>query len=491
MELSEGTVIQNKYRITRLLGQGGMGAVYEGENAAIARRVAIKVLHAEVASQHGVVERFEREAQAAGRIGNDHILEVLDLGSLDDGSRFIVMEFLDGETLEERAERRGRLSPAEVYPLVRQVLIALDAAHASNIIHRDLKPDNVFISKHKAGQEDFVKLIDFGISKFVDADSDLRMTATGAVMGTPYYMAPEQARGSKDADHRTDIYALGVIMYRCVTGQVPFAADNFNELLFAIVLKTPPPPREHEPTLDPAFESLILKAMARDPNERFANAREFMAALDRWAQAGTGVSAPTIAGAPPSDSSAPAFRGLMTDVPAIPDRTGPGWTNSTLDIPKRSRTPAFLAAGTVGALALLGIALAVSNDGADDVEPTIASSALPPAVSSAASSALPPVTVSAEAPAPNPSAALNPDAPNPSASAPTPEPPPSTEPTADEPEAAPTVDRARRASQPRRPAATPVRRRTAAPRTRPQVETPRPAPEPARPSGDGDTDFGY
>src|SRR5690349_12480299 len=180
--LSTGDIIEGKYRIVRLLGEGGMGAVYEGENTRIHRRVAIKVLHAAVAAKADVVQRFEREAQAAGRIGSDHIVEVLDLGNLPGGERFMVMEYLEGESLGDRLKRRQRLPPVEVAPVLIQLLEGLIAAHAAGIIHRDLKPDNVFLMANKGGQKDFVKVLDFGVSKFNALDTDMSMTRTGAVM---------------------------------------------------------------------------------------------------------------------------------------------------------------------------------------------------------------------------------------------------------------------------------------------------------------------
>src|SRR5690606_33960935 len=186
------------------------------------RKVAIKVLHAAAAGNEQVLRRFEREAQAAGTIGSDHILEVIDLGTLPDGDRYMVMEFLDGEELSSRIKHKGHLTPEELCPLVRQTLVGLKAAHAAQIIHRDLKPDNIFILREKAGRSDYVKIIDFGISKFNALAGDMSMTTTGAVMGTPYYMSPEQAKGSAHVDARTDLYAVGVIMYQALTGNVPF-----------------------------------------------------------------------------------------------------------------------------------------------------------------------------------------------------------------------------------------------------------------------------
>lgn len=284
MSLSPGDLIDDKYRIVRLIGEGGMGAVYEGENARIHRRVAIKVLHSEVASSGDAVARFEREAQAAGRIGSEHIVEVLDLGTLSSGARYLVMEFMDGDSLSHRIKQRGRLSAQEIYPIARQLLDALSAAHGAGIVHRDLKPDNIFLLSSRHGDKDFVKLLDFGISKFSDLNNALSsMTRTGAVMGTPYYMAPEQAKGSRQLDHRVDLYAVGVVLYEALTGKVPFDAETFNELLFKIVLETPRPVEEMAPGIDPNLSAIVRRAMAREPNERFQSADEFRTALDRWA----------------------------------------------------------------------------------------------------------------------------------------------------------------------------------------------------------------
>jgi serine/threonine-protein kinase len=290
MSLSTGDVIDGKYRIVRLIGEGGMGAVYEGENIRIHRTVAIKVLHAGVAENQDAVQRFEREAQAAGRIGSEHIVEVLDLGNLPDGDRFMVMEFMDGDSLSARIQKRGRLTAQETYPVARQILEGLSAAHGAGIIHRDLKPDNVFLLKRRGGHVDFVKLLDFGISKFsaLSGESGFSMTRTGAVMGTPYYMSPEQAKGAKGMDHRADLYAVGVILYECITGRVPFNADTFNELLFKIVLETPQPIEQVVPDSDAQFNQIIQRAMAREPGVRYQSAREFQEAVDAWAN-GLGV----------------------------------------------------------------------------------------------------------------------------------------------------------------------------------------------------------
>jgi serine/threonine protein kinase len=400
MGLNIGDIIQNKYRIVKMIGEGGMGAVYEGENTLIARRVAIKVLHNSAAVNPDIVQRFQREAQAAGRIGNDHILDVLDLGNLADGDLFMVMEFLDGENLADRIDRQGRMTPAELYPIARQLLEGLKAAHDAGIIHRDLKPENVFILKEKAGNPDFVKIIDFGISKFNVLDGNMQMTATGAVMGTPYYMAPEQAKGSKGADPRSDVYAIGVILYKAITGDEPFSAETFNELLFKIVLADLVPARQLVPELDEAFDSIISKAMAKDPEHRFATCDALIEALDNWARSGASVTVPppphtndpaVLAGVAPDPRAqqasspalgtgealfAPSDSGAnLAGVPAgvqIPGQTPGSWAQqSGIDVPRKSAAGLIAALGVVALVVLVGGAFGIyklvsSGDGASE-----------------------------------------------------------------------------------------------------------------------------
>jgi serine/threonine-protein kinase len=383
--LSTGDIIDGKYRIVRLLGEGGMGAVYEGENMRIHRRVAIKVLHAGVAATGEAVARFEREAQAAGRIGSEHIVEVLDLGNLPSGDRYMVMEFMDGDSLSARIRNRGRLTPSESYPILHQLLEALAAAHGAGIIHRDLKPDNVYLLKSRGGKADFVKLLDFGISKFnqLSGDSGFSMTRTGAVMGTPYYMAPEQAKGSRELDHRVDLYAAGVILYEAVTGEVPFNADTFNELLFKIVLEAARPVEQVVPGIDPSFAAIVNKSMARDPAQRFQTAREFQQALEQWAAGagpqfaaslGAGAPAPAphlpmgtgayaAAGTPPQGALGtgqyPAANPNAAPAHTLGTGTPGNWANTGAyaaaeAAPKKSNTGLFVGLGVVGVLLLGG-----------------------------------------------------------------------------------------------------------------------------------------
>ncbi len=309
MNLLPGQILAEKYRIIRQIGQGGMGAVFEGENVRIRRRVAIKTLHAAVSMKDDVIQRFEREAQAAGRIGSEHIVEVLDMGELPDSTRYMVMEFLEGQTLGERIVKQGRIPPRDMVPIMSQLLEGLDAAHKAGIIHRDLKPANVFLCSGRGGSADFVKILDFGVSKFnVLNDEEMSMTRTGAVVGTPYYMSPEQAKGARSIDHRADLYSAGVMLYEAITGQVPFSAETFNELIFKIALESPPPPEQFVPNLDPAFSALLRKAMSRDVGERFQSAAELRSALEAWEK-----------GAPPAATSP----STTTQALALPGPRGP------------------------------------------------------------------------------------------------------------------------------------------------------------------------
>lgn len=284
MAVRIGQMLDGKYRVVRVLGKGGMGAVYEGENTLISRRVAIKVLHPDLMQKPEMVSRFELEAQAAGRIQNDHINEVLDLGTLLDGSRFIVLEFLDGETLKERVKRAGRLTPMQAVHVVRQVLVGLSAAHRASIIHRDLKPGNVFILWEKLGQRDFVKIIDFGVSKFLlhGESNVLDTTHANAVLGTPHYMAPEQLRKSSDVDARADLYSVGVILYKAITGRVPYQAKSIQELIFQLMEADPVPASRWVAGLDKTFSRILDKATERDVAKRFQSADEFLAELEQW-----------------------------------------------------------------------------------------------------------------------------------------------------------------------------------------------------------------
>ncbi|HWE28982.1 MAG TPA: serine/threonine-protein kinase [Polyangia bacterium] len=276
--LPEGTALDDKYRVVRHLSSGGMGAVYEVEHRGLGKRLAAKLLKPELAHRPDLLERFRREARAASAIGHEHIIEVTDLGQTAHKVPFLVMELLTGQTLSALCKSERRLEPARAVHIARQILSALAAAHARGIVHRDLKPENVFLIQ-RGGDPDFVKLLDFGIAKLIDVDEP-ELTRAGQVVGTPTYMAPEQARGEKNVDGRADLYGVGAILYRMVTGQRPYTAPNFNALLFAIAQGQLQKPRALEAGVSPHLEAAILRAMALDPRARFQAAGEFDEALD-------------------------------------------------------------------------------------------------------------------------------------------------------------------------------------------------------------------
>jgi serine/threonine protein kinase len=276
--IQEGTLIDDKYRIVRRMASGGMGAVYEVVHERIGRKLAMKFILPELAASKEVSQRFEIEARAASAIGHDNIVEVTDMGTTSDGLPFLVMEYLDGFDLGALIED-GAVEQGRTVHIVAQVLAALEAAHGQQIIHRDLKPENVFLIE-RAGDPSFVKLLDFGISKFAGGEeAKLHLTSTGLILGTPYYMSPEQARGERNIDQRSDLFSVGVILYQLLTGQRPFAAENLNQLLYQITSGQVTSPRELDPEIPMALERVVLKALAHDAEHRFATATEFRAAL--------------------------------------------------------------------------------------------------------------------------------------------------------------------------------------------------------------------
>jgi serine/threonine-protein kinase len=284
-----GSLVGGRYRLGRSLGQGGMGEVYEAVQENLGKRVAVKLLHAQLAHNAGLLARFKREAEAAARLGHANIVEVFDFGVDADGTPFLVMELLAGESLGRTLASQGRLSQARVAFIAAQVLAALAAAHASGFVHRDLKPDNIFLTS-VSGVNDIVKLLDFGIAKLTDESTDAKLTNTGAVLGTPQYMSPEQARG-RSIDARSDLYAMGVVMYEALTGRVPFTAENYNAILFAILEDDPTPLASMRPDLEPAFVEIVQRAMARKPESRFSDAAAMRTALLPFATVSVGTSA--------------------------------------------------------------------------------------------------------------------------------------------------------------------------------------------------------
>lgn len=284
-----GRVVEGKYKIQEMIGRGGMGAVFRAENLRIGKAVALKVLYRGYNPGSEAERRFLREARVAGSLGHPNIVEVFDLGHLDDGAPFQVMELLEGQSLAQRIQAEGALPEAEALAIGEQVLSALEAAHESGVIHRDLKPENVFLVDRRG--ETVAKLLDFGVSKSVGEQTQ-SITMTGVVVGTPYYLSPEQARGGRDVDHRSDLWAMGVLLYEALTGVLPFNAESYEKLLVKIFQNRPVPPSRFQARLSPAVEALILRALSRDPADRPQSAR---AMLDELREAKASTKSPRLA----------------------------------------------------------------------------------------------------------------------------------------------------------------------------------------------------
>jgi serine/threonine protein kinase len=289
-------LVAGKYEVLRLIGRGGMGSVWEGRHASLGTRVAIKFVDAEHADNDEARSRFLTEARAAAAIQSKHAIQIFDHGVADDGRPYIVMELLVGEPLDARIERCGRLELAETARILAQVCRALARAHAAGIIHRDLKPENIFLVRSLEDEEEIAKVLDFGIAKiripFQDSEPT-SSTQTGAVLGTPYYMSPEQARGFRTIDHRTDLWSLGVIAYKCVTGVLPFEGQSVGDLLVKICTGPLPMPSDAVPGLPAAFDAWFARALDRDPETRFASAPELAEALATIAGVSLRRGAPT------------------------------------------------------------------------------------------------------------------------------------------------------------------------------------------------------
>lgn len=270
-----------------------MGTVWRAEHVELGSKVAVKLIDEGIAESSDALGRFKREAKAAAALASAHVVQIFDYG-VDNGTPYIAMELLDGESLGERLDRTGTLSPEETLRVLTHATRALDRAHEAGIVHRDMKPDNIFLTKGEDGQ--FLgKILDFGVAKAKTADlagAASSHTRTGALVGSPYYMSPEQVRHTKDVDHRTDLWALGVITYECLLGTRPFESEALGDLLILICTEDAPIPSEHGPVPE-GFDAWFLKACARKPEDRFQSGREMVDALRALMAGEVEVSAPT------------------------------------------------------------------------------------------------------------------------------------------------------------------------------------------------------
>jgi len=277
--LEDGALVDGKYRVSKLLGAGAMGAVYAAEHTGTGRRVALKVIMGQFAKDEGLVARFEREARAAGAIETQHITQVLDTGfDKEEGLPFMVMEYLEGEDVQQLLKRTGPVQPDLALRIVAQTCLGLQKAHEKNVVHRDIKPANLFLAKRDAG-EVIVKLLDFGIAKIKMEQSQetesAGLTKTGNMLGSPLYMSPEQARGARGIDHRTDIWSLGVVLYQALCGKTPFQhLTALGELIISICSTHPQPLQERSPWVPAEVAAIAHKAMRHDPALRYQSAQE-------------------------------------------------------------------------------------------------------------------------------------------------------------------------------------------------------------------------
>jgi serine/threonine-protein kinase len=373
-----GQTLDNRYQVIELLGQGGMGSVYRGRHSVIGRKLAVKFLHSEFATSEEVLKRFYREAQAAAAIGHKNIIEVIDVGASPEGDPYLVMEYLEGEDIETMLQRAGTLDLAGACGVLEPVLRALGAAHDKGIVHRDLKPANIFVTQPE-GEDPTVKLIDFGISKFVGSEDQTKLTQTGALIGTPAYMSPEQARGTGGVDHRTDLYAVGVILYQMLTGELPFKGESYNDLLIRVLTEDHVPPTEVRPDFPAEAEPVIAKALAKDPARRYQSADEMLSALEALAAYASrrdsfdllvsGIRTRTAVvgdlGSKISNGTSSSATDVLAKMQA--GATPTGWAGTSPAKPARNKL--LLAVGGAAALVIaVVVVIAVVASGEDEVE---------------------------------------------------------------------------------------------------------------------------
>lgn len=345
--VQEGDVLDGKYRVDRVLGVGGMGIVVAATHVQLNQRVALKFLLPAAMNNPQIIERFAREARAAVQIQSEHVARVTDVGRLPTGSPYMVMEYLEGVDLAQAVEKSGPMPVTQAVAYVLQACEAIAEAHALGIVHRDLKPANLFLAR-RAGRDPMVKVLDFGISKTNDAASGL--TQTSSVMGSPFYMAPEQMMSSKDVDARTDLWALGIILYELLTGKTPFGADSMPEVVFNVTQRDPAPIRGLRPEVPEELAEVISRCLAREPARRYQNAAKLAAALVPFGPPRSDVSLERISrvlGA----SIPPAEEREVREPPAM-QGTSSTWAKSDASLRPRSKAR-FVALGLIGALVLL------------------------------------------------------------------------------------------------------------------------------------------
>ncbi len=383
--LTAGAVLAGRYRLTRLLGEGGMGTVWAAHNESIERDVAIKVMLPALASDESLLQRFFNEAKVAGRIRHPGIVDVLDLGKADDGSPFIVMEMLDGQPLDAWLADVPRPPLQTALRVVRDVASTISLAHQKGIVHRDLKPANLFL--HRSGNGTVVKVLDFGISKIVGKDGPMNTTRTGQVLGSPSYMSPEQASGKGQVDARTDVWALGVILFEMLSGRLPHEDENYNALILSIVTSDAPHLATVAPEVPRPIAALVARCLARDRDARVASAAELAAEIDALLRASSSdargslslaMGLPLGIAATAHARTEPAVIAGATPMGARHDGRTLGATSSPLGhaAGRGGHRPPLLAVGILGGLAATALAFAVVVALGGPARPDVAPSAV-------------------------------------------------------------------------------------------------------------------
>jgi serine/threonine-protein kinase len=397
-------IIAGKYRLLRKLGQGGMGSVWYAEHLTLHSPVAIKLIDPSIADNAEALGRFLREAQSAASLRSPHVVQILDHG-VDNGIPYIAMELLDGESLADRLTRVGRLSSGETGRVLQQVARAIGRAHEAGIVHRDLKPDNIYLVRND--DEEIAKVLDFGIAKSNAHGLGASVgggTRTGAVLGTPYYMSPEQAEGAKTLDGRADIWAMGVIAFECLLGSRPFDEETLGSLLLAICARPIPIPSQRGP-VPVGFDEWFARACSRDVAQRYAGARDAAADLRQICDGALGTTAnhgpPSVSsGAPGSQTPAPRFANGNSDlVSAVSGQSVPGFSSTQIDepagVPKKSSGGPALVLAAVGILVVGGGVLAwtrLSSSPSAAASASANSTPSAPLVASALAPAVPSIT---------------------------------------------------------------------------------------------------
>jgi serine/threonine-protein kinase len=395
--VQSGEILANKYVVEHVLGEGGMGIVVAALHRELGTRVAVKFLRPEFCQVPEAVGRFLREAQAAVQIQSEHVARVTDVGKLENGAPYMVMEFLRGRDLAAELEQRGQLGVSEVADYVLQACEAVAEAHALGIVHRDLKPGNLFLARRPDGTP-LIKVLDFGISKARPNEAIAQnLTATQSVMGSPLYMSPEQLRSAKNVDHRTDVWAFGVILHELVSGAPPFRAETVSGLIATVVTDAPPPLRALRRDVPTGFEEAVLRCLEKDVSRRLQHVGELAVLLAPFASASAALSVQRITGilqsAGVATQVAPSGSTRLTDsnatVVGVQTQGNFGHTHSDARRSLGLLAAAVFAMGSLGALGLGGWLLLRKPAPPESAQPVLQASALAPAGSA------PPLTPSA------------------------------------------------------------------------------------------------